>query len=300
MRPTPLALRAFLLVTLAALAPLGAACGGGSASPPPAKAPAAAPLATVVSATPPPADVQGKIRWAMAGGHRSEEARARDAARHPAETLAFFGLRDDMTVVELWPGGGWYTDILAPVLRDKGKLVITNFDPTKGDLKDMAAALDRKLARAPAIYGKVEVVRHLPPAKLALGPDGSADLVLTFRNIHNWIQDGEEAAIFAAAFKVLKPGGTLGVVEHRANPGTDPKLAKDSGYVTEEVVAKLAEAAGFKLAARSEVNANPKDTKDYPGGVWSLPPVLQHGKKDEEKYKAIGESDRMTLAFTKP
>jgi predicted methyltransferase len=302
MRSTSVAFRVAALISLGALAPVASACGGGTAASGGNTTPtaAAAPLATVVSATPAPADVDGKIRWAMAGGHRSDRARARDGARHPVETLAFFGLKDDMTVVELWAGSGWYTDLLAPVLHDKGKLRVTSFDNPKGELKDQADKLDQKLAHAPAIYGKVEVLRLTPPDKLALGPDGSADLVLTFRNFHNWMQDGIEDKVLAAAFKVLKPGGTLGVVEHRAHAGTDPKLAKDSGYVPEEFVVKMVEAAGFKLAAKAEINANPKDTKDHPGGVWSLPPSLMHGEKDADIYKAIGESDRMTLKFTKP
>ncbi len=246
-----------------------------------------------------PADTSAKIQWAMAGKHRSEKNRARDAFRHPLETLSFFGLKDDMTVIELWPGRGWYTEILASVMREKGKLRVTNFT-AESELADMAKDYDALLASQPAIYGKVEVMRILPPNQLSLGPDESADMVLTFRNLHNWIMGGFEAKVFEATFKVLKHGGVFGFVEHHASDGTDPKLAKETGYVPEAYAVQLAQAAGFKLDSKSDVNANPKDPKNHEGGVWALPPNLKNGEKDKAKYQAIGESDRMTLKFAKP
>jgi predicted methyltransferase len=195
-----------------------------------------------------------------------------------------------MTVVELWPGGGWYTDILAPVLSERGKLICTKSD-----------ALVKQKAQRTGTFGKVELVEIDPKSgRFSLGPDGSADMVLTFRNVHNWIMGGYEKEIFAASYRVLKPGGILGVVEHRGKPGTDLEAAKKTGYVDEALVIKLAESAGFRLDARSEVNANPKDTKDHLEGVWTLPPTLKLGELDKEKYLAIGESDRMTLRFVKP
>jgi predicted methyltransferase len=283
---------------LAALT-LTTACGPGTAAPSKVPAP---PPATDISA-PAPEGTAAKLTWAIRGEHRSEDARARDANRHPSETLTFFGLRDDMTVLELWPGGGgWYTEILAPVLRDRGKLIVTNFDPAKVDgyARRSSESLDAKLAKAPNLYGRVLVQRVAPPAQVSLGPDDTADMVLTFRNFHNWMQDGYDKAIVGAVFKVLKPGGTFGIVEHRAKPGTDVGASRESGYVPEQYVVDVVTAAGFKLVERSEVNANPKDTKDHPGGVWALPPVLTHGEKDRARYLAIGESDRMTLKFSKP
>jgi predicted methyltransferase len=271
---------------------LAVACGGPSAK---AKAPSVGTDVTQAAT----GDTSAKIRWAMAGSHRSEKNRARDAFRHPFETLSFFGLRDDMTVVELWPGGGWYTEILAPVLRDRGKLRVTNFTK-ESDLAQMAKDYEAKLAGAPAIYGKVEVMPVLPPNQLSLGPDESADLVLTFRNLHNWIMGSFEAKVFETVFKVLKHGGVFGFVEHRAKEGTDPKLAKDTGYVPEAYAISLAQAAGFKLDSKSDINANPKDPKDHQGGVWALPPNLTNGEKDQAKYLSMGESDRMTLKFVKP
>ena len=252
--------------------PLVSGCGGASASGsgPETTAAHGPPVAKRVSEKPAPEGTEAKMKWALAGEHRSDANRARDAFRHPLETLAFFGLRDDMTVVELYAGGGWYTEVLAPVLRDRGKLVITNWNPATNQF---GAALDRKLKAAPAIYDKVDVKLISPPKEIPLGPDGSADLVLTFRNVHNWFEDGDAEAIFAASFRVLKPGGTLGVVEHRAKPGTTLEQMKQTGYVTEEKVLELAKAAGFQLAEKSEINANPKDTKDHPAGVWSLPPI---------------------------
>ncbi|WP_394828703.1 class I SAM-dependent methyltransferase [Pendulispora albinea] len=257
---------------------------------------------TIVSSTPAPADPEGRIRWALAGQHRTEKERARDRYRHPQETLAFFGIKPEMKVVELWPGGGWYTAVLAPVLRDRGKLTVTNFAPVgpNGEQRENAQKFAAKLRGAPGIYDQVDVKIINPPSYLSLGPDGSADVVVTFRNIHNWMGDGFADKVFAAAFQVLKRGGVLGVEEHRAAPGTDAKKSADTGYVPEETVIQLAKAAGFVLDAKSEINANPKDTKDYPKGVWTLPPTLELGATDREKYLAIGESDRMTLRFKKP
>ena len=226
--------------------------------------------------------------------HRSEANRQRDQYRHPVETLSFFGLRDDMNVVELWPGGGWYTEVLAPFLKDKGKLGVTN--TVKGTkYSDMLKA-------KPEVFGKVDQRIIDPPKSLNFGPDGSADLVVTFRNIHGWRADDKpyDDKVYAAVYKVLKSGGTFGVEEHRAKPGADPSELKDTGYVSEDWVIKRVQEAGFRFAGKSEVNANPKDTKDYPEGVWTLPPTLRLKDKDKDKYTAIGESDRMTLKFVKP
>lgn len=217
------------------------------------------------------------------------------------ETLTFFGIRDDMSVVEVSPGQGWYTAVLAPVLRDKGHLSVTsadpNGDPNEGATK-RAKILAERFAKDPGTFGKVEVIVQ-PKAGFALGAPASQDLVLTFRNLHNWMPEGD-AAFFAAAFKALKHGGTLGVVDHRAKPGTAPKTAPETGYVAEEYAIRAAESAGFVLSEKSEINANPKDTKDHPEGVWTLPPVLKLGDQDRAKYTGIGESDRMTLRFKKP
>jgi predicted methyltransferase len=248
-------------------------------------------------------DSDAIIRLAVENSQRSAKSQARDVYRHPVETLNFFGLRPNMNVVELWPGGGWFTEILAPLLADKGKLTVTNFDPTSPD-KDTAAGAKRfneKLAANPKVFGKVQVATINPPTQLRLGSDGSADMVLTFRSIHNWVSAGYEAQVYKAAFNVLKSGGILGVEEHRAAAGvTDGAKSADNGYMPEAYVIKQIEAAGFKLIAKSEINANPKDTKNYKGGVWTLPPTLALGQENRDKYLSIGESDRMTLKFVKP
>ena len=225
---------------------------------------------------------------------------ARDQYRHPQQTLTFFGVRTDQTVIEITPGNGWYSELLAPLLKDNGHYVAAIVDPSEnGEAKKSAESLRQKYAADPSHYGKVDVVAYTPQAPV-FGKPGSADTVLTFRNVHNWVDAGNEAATFKAFYDVLKPGGTLGVVDHRAKPGTTAKDNENNGYLPTDYVVKLAETAGFKLAGQSEVNANPKDTKDYPDGVWTLPPALVKGDQDKDKYLAIGESDRMTLRFVKP
>jgi predicted methyltransferase len=241
-----------------------------------------------------PDRTQAAVLTALAGAQRSDKNRPRDVYRHPAQTLAFFGLTESAHVIELWPGAGWYTEVLAPVLRDSGAL--TAVVPA-GPGVDAYRAF---LATVPALYDRVGVVTVQPPAALDLGPDASADLVLTFRNIHNWLTGNFASELTGAVFRVLKPGGIYGVVEHRAKPGTSLEVSQKSGYVTEDLVIELATKAGFVLDARSEVNANPKDTKDYPKGVWALPPALIEKDVDRDKYLQIGESDRMTLRFRKP
>jgi predicted methyltransferase len=236
------------------------------------------------------------LQTILASSHRSVANRDRDKYRHPAQTLEFFGLRLDITVVELCPGGGWYTEILAPFLAPKGQLIVTNFAPSNSK---PALAFQEKLAANPEIFGKVKVAQINPPNELTLAPDNSVDLVLTFRNIHNWVKAGYDEQVYAAAYKALKPGGILGVEEHRAKAGTSLEESIKTGYMSEAGVIAAVEKAGFKLVGKSEINANPKDTKDYPGGVWTLPPTLSQGQKDRERFLAIGESDRMTLKFVK-
>jgi len=234
------------------------------------------------------------LKKAVGSTSRRPEDAARDKYRHPIGTLTFFGIKPDMTVVEIWPGGGWYTDILAPYLHDRGKLYAAI---SSGE---NAAAYKKKLADDPARFGKVTVTQLDPPDKVEIAPPGSADMVVTFRNVHNWIRGGHGEQVFKAMYAALKPGGILGLEEHRGglSKPQDPKAA--SGYVREDYVIRMAEQAGFRLAAKSEINANPRDTKDYAKGVWTLPPTLRLGDTDRAKYLAIGESDRMTLKFVKP
>lgn len=240
----------------------------------------------------------------LAGSWRDPANVARDGYRHPKETLSFFGLSPTQTVIEITPGGGWYSEILAPYLRDGGQYVAAVVDPAsvaEGRSRDYQqknkTTLETKFGAASAQYGKAKVVAYDPKAPV-FGPADSADLVLTFRNVHNWRSSGQAEGMFKGFFAVLKPGGVLGVVEHRAK--VDVPADDKSGYVGQAQVIAMAEAAGFKLQEKSEVNANPRDTKDHPNGVWTLPPVNDHEAKDDAKYKAIGESDRMTLRFVKP
>ena len=236
---------------------------------------------------------------ATAGAHRSEANRARDPFRHPKETLSFFGIKPNMTVVEISPGAGWYTEILAPYLANGGTLYAAAGNPGASERSAKAVAdFKAKLAGAPAT-AKVQVTSFGKDHYDQLAPAGSADAVLTFRNVHNWYSAGFAPEAFKAFYAALKPGGVLGVVEHRLPEDRPDESMKTSGYMKRSEVVKLAEAAGFKLAGESEINANAKDTKDYPG-VWTLPPNYTEGDKDRAKYAAIGESDRMTLKFVKP
>lgn len=259
-------------------------------------------LAAGLVAAPAGAHDHDALAKAIAGGHRAEANVARDGARHPRETLEFFGFEPGQTVIEVSPGGGWYTEILAPVLRGHGKLVAAHFpeDSDSAYMQRVRGEFLAKLAAAPAIYDQVEVIGYTPGSANALGAPGSADLVVTFRNLHGLWRAGTLGAFIGDAFAVLKSGGTLGVVQHRAPAGSDPEAGKDSGYLPQDWLVAQFEAAGFKLGGSSEINANAKDTADHEGGVWALPPTLRHGDKDREKYLAIGESDRMTLRFTKP
>jgi|SRR5215469_1324386 len=244
--------------------------------------------------------IDAALTSALRGSWREPANAARDQYRHPRETLEFFGLTPSMTVVQLWPGGGWYTEILAPVLKDHGQLIDAALPPKGYGESDASRKYLDKLKADPAVYGKVKVVDFAPPEKTDLGPESSADLVLTFRNLHNWQGRGQLDTVFAAAFKVLKHGGVFGVCEHRAPAGKTVDQTFKTGYMPVDYVIQEARKAGFKLAGQSEVNANPKDSKDYPQGVWTLPPTYALGDKDQAKYAAIGESDRMTLKFVKP
>jgi predicted methyltransferase len=243
---------------------------------------------------------------AIAGDHRSEENKARDPYRRPKETLAFFGFRADMTVVEIWPGAGWYTEILAPALKESGKYYAAQYsiNPAFGYQRRYFGTFLIKLGENQNLYQGLEITTLDFPNELEIAPAGTADMVLTFRNAHNWVDPGYGTGAAPLAFKVmfdtLKPGGVLGVVDHRwPDPATEDPNA-ENGYVSEERVIKLAEAAGFVLADRSDLNRNPRDDHDHPNGVWTLPPTLAMGDQDREQYVAIGESDRMTLKFVKP
>ena len=244
-----------------------------------------------------------RVALGMEGQHRSDTNKARNQYRHPAETLEFFGIKDGMTVMEIWPGGGWYTEILAPAMRDHGKLIIATWDPEVEGQPSYRYELPKKMeedfAKHPEIYDQVAFEYFSPPGSPSLGQAESIDVVVTFRNTHGWVNGGLAQDIFNEFARVLKPGGLLGVVQHRADAGTDAAVTAKKGYVSEQAVKELATNAGFEFEDSSEVNANSKDSKDHPEGVWTLPPSLRLGDEDKEKYTAIGESDRMTLRFRK-
>jgi len=238
------------------------------------------------------------LEQSVLGEHRSAKNKARDQYRHPLETLNFFGFTSAMTVVEITPGGGWYTEILAPALKGSGKLYGAHYPDTGEDnyYSNSRKKLEKKLA-SNIVFSEVVLTDFVPRKQSELAPKGSADLVLTFRNLHNWKDEGVKQ-VFNDAFDALKPGGILGIVEHRLPVGVAPENAK--GYVSEVNTIKQAKAAGFRFAGASEINANAKDMVQHPKGVWTLPPVLRLGETDKAKYLAIGESDRMTLKFVKP
>ena len=285
-------------------APLVAACLLFAALPVAAQDPAHAGHDHAAMHGAPAASASAQLQAAVAGDWRSPANTARDTYRHPLQTLEFFGVQPQHTVVEITPGGGWYAEILAPYLRGHGHYVAAVVDPMAlpaGKGRDYQQrtrdGLEKKFAAAPALFDKATVVAYDPAAPV-LGKPGSADVVLTFRNVHNWRAANQAEGLFRAFFAVLKPGGTLGVVEHRAK--ADVAADDKSGYVGQAQVIAMAEAAGFKLQQSSEINANPRDTRDHPNGVWTLPPSNNHDAADAARYKAIGESDRMTLRFVKP
>jgi len=243
-----------------------------------------------------------KMDGIIKGEHRSDKNIVRNEFRHPQQTLDFFGVKPDMTVVELWPGGGWYTEVLAPYLADEGELIAAHFDADAGSdyYKKSRDGFNQKMADN-SIYNKVNTIDYNPGVSDLASHNGQADAVLTFRSLHNWMRAGKLDAVLNDVFKMLKPGGVFGVVEHRADAkaAVDPEARK--GYVNQGYAIQLIEAAGFKLVDISEINANPKDTADHPNGVWTIPPSLRVPEgADKAKYEAIGESDRFTLKFIKP
>ena len=246
--------------------------------------------------------VAEQLDQVLAGDQRSEESRARDPYRHPKETLLFFGIRSDMRVAEIFPGAnGWYSEIIGPLLAQRGKFYAVQWEanPEAKFIAEGIKAYTAKLAAHPQLYGNVTQTA-LGPNSLTIAPPGSLDMVLTFRNIHNWMARDFQPAAIKAMFEALKPGGILGVVEHRGNAEIPQDPKAKNGYVNEDYAIKLFQDAGFELLAKSEINANPNDTKDYEQGVWTLPPTYRLGATDREKYAAIGESDRFTLKFRRP
>jgi predicted methyltransferase len=258
-------------------------------------------VGSVAAASAPIAGVDAdELERIAASPHRSARNVARDSARHPVEVLEFFGVRPHHMVVEILPGSaGYYMEILAPYLRDRGRYIAADRDGAAPPqyLADHRKLLAR-LKAEPALYGKV-VVTPFNADRHEIAPPGSADFVLTFRNLHNWLERGELEGALRAFHRALKPGGVLGVVDHRGRTQLTQEAQMKSGYVREDVAIARVEQAGFRLVAKSEVNANPRDTKDHPAGVWTLPPSYRLKDKDRAKYQAIGESDRFTLKFVK-
>ena len=285
------------------LAALAAGCAAGPPAAPRAPAPAAA---RPVDKSLPKSDAAtlAALDRLLAGPHRSDANRARDVYRHPRETLEFFGLRADMTVMEIWPGpAGWYTELLAPLLEDHGRYIAAGWDPKSDNkfVQDGIRSFQAKLDGDPGLYGKVEVVALQYPGALAPVPPNSVDMIVTFRNLHNWLARGEAApSMLKAMYAALKPGGVLGLVDHRADPDAPVDHEAKTGYVNQQYAIDVVRSVGFELVATSEINANPRDTRDYEQGVWTLPPTWRLGDRDRERYAAIGESDRFTLKFRKP
>lgn len=238
---------------------------------------------------------------ALAGQHRAERNSARDMFRHPRETLEFFGVKEGATVVELAPGGGWYTEVLAPLLLGKGSYYAAHYSPNgSAYYRRSLGGYLQKLGENADVYGEVTVTTLAPPESIVIAPAESADVVVAFRNVHSWMRAGTIAETFIAAYDALKPGGVFGIVQHRAKDGRDQEAMKATGYVSEDFVIAAARSVGFELDGRSEINANPKDPGDHAKGVWELPPSLRGEESEKADKMAIGESDRMTLRFVKP
>jgi predicted methyltransferase len=250
---------------------------------------------------------EAAVDAAINGDQRTAEDKARDVYRKPKEVLDFFGFRSDMTVVEIWPGGGWYTKILAPALKDHGTFYAAQYsvNPAYGYQRRYFGEFLTMLGQDPKLYRQVQVTHLSLPYQLEVAPKGSADMVVTFRNVHNWVGrnygGGRFADVaFTALFDALKPGGILGIVDHRWPDPTTEDAEHRNGYISKELTIALAESAGFVLVGESDILANPKDTHEHPQGVWTLPPTLALGDQDRDKYVAVGESDRFLLRFQKP
>jgi predicted methyltransferase len=244
------------------------------------------------------------LQAAVHGANRQPKFVSRDEARHPIEELSFFGVRPDAAVVEIWPGGGYWTEILAPYLRDRGRFTVALERKGVGETAEAGsdttyATFRAKLGGEPALYGAMAVT-VLGPQETAIVPPGTADVVLTFRNLHNWMKAGTAEEVLAAFYKALKPGGILGIEEHRGQRKIPQDPRALDGYVAQDYAIALVERAGFTLVATSEINANPKDTADWPKGVWTLPPTYALGDQDRATYAAIGEADNFVLKFRKP
>jgi predicted methyltransferase len=258
-------------------------------------------LALVMAVAAPAQAADPALDKAVADPRRGDAFRDRDRYRHPAEELEFFGIKPDASVVEIWPAGGYWTEILAPYLHDHGKLYTAGFpaDTGREGTNKARATFQAKLDADPARYGNV-MVSQFGKDHYEIAPPGSVDFVLTFRNLHNWMPGGYADDAMAAFFKALKPGGIFGIEDHRA-PTTSPQDPKaENGYVRQDYAVDLAKKAGFEFVGASEIDANPKDTKDWAKGVWTLPPELALGDQDRDKYLAIGEADNFVLKFRKP
>jgi predicted methyltransferase len=264
---------------------LAVLCGAGAAHPSTASQPAS--------------NIDPALGALIASPERSAPFVARDGARHPAEELSFFGLQPSMSVIELWPGSGYWTEILGPYLAARGHYTVAlpkpRADGEDGGLAHWSARVEQQKARLGTI-----IRTTLGAGQYDIAPPGSADLVVTFRNLHNWMHDGDADKVLAACFQALKPGGILGIEDHRARGDRPQDPKAEDGYVRQDYAITLAKQAGFEFVAASEVNANPRDTKDWPEGVWTLPPTLALKDKDRERYQAIGEADNFVLKFRKP
>ncbi len=248
---------------------------------------------------------QDKLDSIIHDPFRTEISRSRDQFRHPLETLTFFGIEPDMTVVELWPSGGWYTDILAPYLKDKGKLIAAHYNPETEHpfanfFQSSYLAFETKIAHDPDWYGNVDIKAFEPPFTKAIVADGSVDMVVSFRNMHYWLNDGSIDFVLEQVRAMLKPGGMFGIVDNRADVYENPDPLAENGYINQQWLVQKIHEAGFQALEHSEINANRLDTADHPNGVWSLPPYLRVADdEDAQKYLDIGETDRFTIKFIK-